>query len=723
MNAPSDRCTPAPRICVERIVHPESVAVIGASEDVGKFGGRVFQALVQHKFGGRLFPINPVRESVFGVRAYPSIAAAPEAVDLALIAVPVEKLYEEVAKCADAGVGACVIITARLEEFDAAGAALQADLVKLARTSGMRLIGPNCMGLISPHQSLALSSTVTLATLPELPRGGLALVSQSGALLGAAMVLARDHGVGYSGLISVGNQADLELCDFLEFFIEDPATTVVCLYVEGFREPSRFRALAQQAWERGKPIFVVKVGRSDAGQIAARSHTASLAGSFAAFAALCEGAGVLIHDDPETMVLVAGFFDKVSRLPAVSRGGVGLVSGSGGAGALLADRVALLGLPLADWGGATRARLAEHYLPGHIHNPIDLGSQKSGLGLAALSASIDAVADDPGVAVVVYVLTPQPLLMQTAEVLINAFQRSQKPFLIIIGTASHAPEVRARLNASGIPVVSRIDDGLRVLEAFYQWRRYRDRGWGLAHPVRRGLAARLELPEGALTEQEAKRLLQAYAIDTNRDVLVSDADGAVRAAEGIGYPVVLKASHRQVAHKSDLGLVQMNVGDASAVRQAFANIQEAGRHFAQAIAVVVAEQIDGGTELVLGSRFDPEYGAQVVVGFGGIYVELVKDFVTAVAPLDPDRALALLKRLRLFPLLDGLRGRPKADVEALVQALVAVSQLAFDLGPRLLELDVNPLIVRGQGRGVVAVDARAIVSSPAAPLRLGAAPA
>jgi len=707
-----------PRIPISRIVYPESVAVIGASEDVRKFGGRIFSALTHHRFQGRLYPINPSRDQVFGVRSYPAIEQVPEHVDLVLIAVPVERLLEVVGDCARAGVGACVIVTAKLAEFDAAGVALQDEVVALASSYGMRLLGPNCMGIINPQHALALSSTATLTSIPRLRRGGVAFVSQSGALMGALLILGQDHGIGFSSMISVGNQADLELCDFLEYFIEDTATTTICLYVEAFKDATRFRALARKAWEKGKPILIVKAGQTEVGQVAARSHTASLAGSYAAFSALAEATGVLVLDEPEGMLLTAGFLDKIAHLPASAHAeregwGVGLVASSGGGGAILADRLTLAGLPLAQWRPETELRLAENFLPQHIHNPMDLGAHKGNPGLAGFINTIDAVADDPAVAVLVYLLTPQPLMPETAAGLIQAFRRSAKPFLVIVDTASYAPEVRALLTESGIPVVSRVDDGLRILNTFMRWQSYRGRGWGLLNASGRIPPVVPALPHGPLTEQESKLLFQAYSIPVNREQVAYSPEEASRIAAALVYPVVLKGSSHQVVHKSDLGLVHLDLRTPEAVREAFSSIHAAGTKAGISdLEIVVGTQVTGGVEVVLGSRFDPEYGPLVLVGFGGVLVEMIKDVATAPAPLDEAQAHTLLQKLRLYPLLNGFRGRPKTDISALISALVSLSHLAHDLGPRLVELDINPLVVLGEGQGVVAVDGRATLAPP-----------
>ncbi|MDR0672846.1 MAG: acetate--CoA ligase family protein, partial [Zoogloeaceae bacterium] len=614
--------------------------------------------------------------------------------------------------CGEAGVGACVVITARMGEFDEAGAALQENLVELARRYGMRLIGPNCMGLVNVHHRLALSSTATLTSLPELKRGGVGLVSQSGGLLGALLVLAHAHGVGFSSLVTVGNQADLELCDFMEWLVEDPATTTICLYVEAFKDVARFRALALKAREKGKPVLVVKAGRTTAGQALARSHTASLAGTYEAFAALAEATGVLILDEPGSMILAAGFFDKSHARLQSGKSAISVIGSSGGGSAVIADRLALADIPLSQWRQETQKKLEVHYLPRHIHNPIDLGNYKSAKGLDAFAETIDAIAKDPETGVVSYLFTPQPMMRETAEAILAAWLHAEKPFLVIAELADYVPEVRSLLVDAGIPVVSRVDDALRIFSAVKRWQGRSHQGTAAPKTAGR-IAPRLPaLPAGQLTEQETKALLAAYGIRANRETIAENVEAALSLAKEFRYPVVLKGISREAIHKSDLGLVHLGIRDEAALRRAFAALTGEGARF-QEFGIVVAEQIGAAgpvTEVVLGCRHDAEYGPLVLVGFGGIHVEYIRDFAVAPAPLTTVDAQALVKKLRLYPLLDGARNRPRADVEALVEALVNLSWLAHDLGPQLLELDVNPILVGPAGEGAIAVDARATLS-------------
>jgi acyl-CoA synthetase (NDP forming) len=332
------------RIPLARIVGPRSVAVIGASDDAGKFGGRVIHYLIRHGFPGRLLPINPNRAEIRGLPAYASVAAAPGPVDVAILAVPAAQLLRQVEDCAAAGVGACIVITGKLADAGPGGAALQDQVLAVARAAGMRLLGPNCLGIFNMTDAAMLSSSLALEVERVRP-GGIGMVSQSGALMGTLVSLGHGYGAGFSRCVSVGNQADLDLCDILEFLVEDPATRVITLYVEGLRDGARFARLLRAAREAGKPVLCVKAGRSQAGVQAARSHTASLAGSFAGFEAVCREAGAVLLEDPAAMVLAADALDRLPRLP---RAGMGLavISSSGGSTATTAmARTARIRIP------------------------------------------------------------------------------------------------------------------------------------------------------------------------------------------------------------------------------------------------------------------------------------------------------------------------------------------------------------------------------------------
>ena len=693
------------RIGIARIIAPHSIALIGATEDYAKFGGRIFHHLVEHGYAGTIYPINPRRETVLGIKAYPSVRDLPAAPDIALVAVPASKLEEMITDCGEAGVGACVVVTAQMAEFGAEGAALEARITDIARGYGMRIVGPNCMGFIVPAADMALSSTPTLRYTGPFRKGGVALVSQSGALMGALYVASHDHGVGLSGMVSIGNQADLELCDFLDGFIADPATRVICLYVEGLKSPARLRDLALKARAAGKTILAVKAGRTEAGSVMARSHTSSLAGSFSAFETLCHETGIVVMDDPDSMILVAGLMDAN---PPMATGGIGVVCSSGGGGAVLADRMDLAGLPVASYDDVTRTRMDGDFQRAHQNNPLDLGAHKGALDFGIFERAIHAVHEDPNVGLLTYVLTPQPLMPETMRCLIDTFKRQTKPVLIVQTTSRFAGELREMLLEAGVPHVTRVDDALRVMEAMVARRDALVRDGVPARIA--GQAVAVAPRAGFLTEPEVKAMLAAAGVRVPGAEGCSTLDEALAIAARIGFPLVMKGVAADIVHKSDAGLVKVGIEDEAALRDAYAQIAAAFAEHApgQPVRVDVQQMIGAGVELLVGATNEPGFGPQIVVGAGGLYVELLKDVAQASAPVSPAEAEALLRRLKLWPLLTGARGQDPVDMPALCDAIARISQVAADLGDSLVDMEVNPL--RATADGAYALDGRATLA-------------
>ncbi|WP_431284883.1 acetate--CoA ligase family protein [Humitalea sp. 24SJ18S-53] len=703
------------RIPLARLVTPESVAVIGASDDMGKFGGRVVAYLKKFGYPGQILPINPRRAVVMELPAYASVGAAPGPIDVAILALPAEGLLEQIEACAEAGIGACIVITGKLADAGAEGAALQDRIVATARAAGMRLLGPNCLGIVNPVGRAALSSTLALEG-PVLRAGGIGIVSQSGALMGTLLSLALDYGAGFSRCISVGNQADLELCDFLEFLIDDDATRVICLYAEGFRDPQRFRDLLFRAREAGKPVLCVKAGRSEGGARAAASHTASLAGSWESFAAVCRAAGAVPMDDPAAMIFAA---DALVRMPPLRAPGLGVavIASSGGATAVTADMLPRFGARLGELSDATRAAMAPWMPAKDVHLPVDTGAFHGGTSGDGITACLRAFMTDPDIGAVIYPMATMPRMADHAARLPGLSREGATPILYAMTAGRVGDGARGKMLDADYPWFDRMADALqawRVMEAVAQGRA--EQAPPPARPDGAGPALPAGLPiSGPLTEQETKRLVAAYGIPVTREAAATTADDAVRAATAIGFPVVMKGASRAILHKSDLGLVRLNLTDAEAVRDAFTDIMARIEAAAPGTAegVLVQEMARGEAELILGVTHDPDFGPMIMVGLGGTLVEVLKDVQLAPAPVSPAQAEAMLRRLVLWPVLAGVRGRPPVDVAAASDALARLSWLAQDLGSRLVELDINPLIVRAAGQGAIAVDGRATLAEPA----------
>jgi acetyl-CoA synthetase (ADP-forming) len=700
---------------MQRLCEPRSIAVIGASEDLAKFGGRVMHQLVRHGYAGSLYPINPRRDSINGLRAYSSVSAVPTPPDAAIIAVPPGALLATVEDCVAGGVGVAIVITGNLATDDGDAGVLQRAIVATARAGGMRILGPNCLGVINAPARLAFSPSVTMA-VDRLPAGPVGIASQSGALMTAMFMRGHDAGVGFSSCISVGNQADLELADAFEYLVDDPATGAVCLYVEGIKDLARFRTAAERAREARKPVVAVKAGRTDAGAAMADSHTGSLAGAYEGFAALAERLGIVLTDSAEAAVLCA---DALARHGAPRACGLAVLSSSGGAAVLASDAVAADGrLEVASLGAETRAALAQMTPHPVAAAMIDLGGYRRPFVLEEIARSLRWLARDPGVGAMIYVMTPQPLMAEVGAEIAEQVHRDNVPIALVSTAGSVAARVHAALRERGVPVHTGIDDALRVLRALMDYRRLAAGSAGVAPPELDASAldaACADFVPGLLTEPEAEGLLAAAGVPVASGRLARDAGAARRHARAIGYPVALKAVARGLVHKSDIGAVRLDLGDDDSVRAAFTGIEAAVRAAAPDAAFagcLVQEMGTGGVvEAFVGARHDPRHGPMVLVGAGGTLVELLDDVAVLAAPVARSEVLARLRALRSWPLFDGARGRPRADVAALADIVSRVSVAVLQLGPRLRELDANPIMVRAEGAGALALDARAVWNS------------
>jgi acyl-CoA synthetase (NDP forming) len=691
---------------LRRVLNPRSVAVIGASDSTEKFGGRVMNFVVKHGFAGAVIPVNPSASTIRGIRAYPAIGDAPGPIDVALLAVPNAHIASAVEACGAAGVAACVVLTADFAELGNEGEARQNELVQAAQRHGVRLIGPNCLGFINPALRLALTSSIALAIEP-MPIGGIGLVSQSGSLMAALISHAQDLGTGFSAAVSVGNQADLEVCDFIEYFLEDPATHAICAYLEGLKDAPRFIALAARCRAARKPLLVVKAGQSDAGARITRSHTASLAGSDAAWTAACHDHAVILLDDPEALIQCADF---LIRFGPPRGDGVAALSPSGGTIAVTADRIAAAGLRLAQLGDATQRALHEIVPVSRPVNPLDVGGLAREAGLASAQTCYELLAGDSDAAVMLIVVATTPQLEAKVRLWAELALAHGKPTAILLTPGTLIDSSRAILRELRCPFTNRMDDALRVVKAAVAYGAALDTPLPvLVEPADFGNIAAFTAPAAELTETETKQLLALASISVTTDRLVRSVNDAVTAARTAGYPVVLKLSSRTLTHKSDVGGVQLDLRDDDHVRSAWERIVNklAAIEPTSTLECVIQPMIVGGTELIVGTRWDAQFGALVMVGAGGIWAESLRDTQCALAPVTAERARALVRQLRIWPMLAGGRGRPAADVDKLADVIVRVSWLAAKLKSRLAELDINPLLVKPAGQGAIALDARA----------------
>ena len=702
----------APRLTIDQILHPRSVAVLGASDNVAKFGGRITSFLVKHGFAGDLFPISRHQAQILGRKAYAGIGALPSAPDVAILAVPGGTLQQNLDEAAEAGVGCCVIISTGFAELDQDGAQRQATIVDLSVTTGMRILGPNCMGMIVPHHKMALCSSVTLNT-DTLGDGSIGLISQSGALMVSMFDRAKADGIGLRYGVSCGNQSDLEICDFIDHMVHEPATRAICVYVEGFVDAARFRQSAIACRRADKPLLMLKTGRTAAGVIAAQSHTASLAGSFEAFSAICREHGVLLPKSTDDMMRTAHLLTRFPGRRSVA--GIGVVSSSGGGAGIASDRLSEAGLPLAKPARETIDRLEVMLLPPQAQNPIDLGGRRQPETVDITKDATATLLADPNVGYGLAMLNSMPFYAKRTMLIAEAVRECGKPVLVALTVGALADEARRALRQRDIFYVDSFEDALRVLMLLAE----NDKRTGLletpaARPADLPSAYDFSaLQAGLQTESEVKRLLAAYGVTVAKEMLVATPEEAGKAAAQIGFPVVLKASSRDIVHKSDVGAVRVGLADESSVVAAAIEITQKVKTAApQAMiaAFSVQETVRGEAEVIVGVRRDPQFGPIVIVGLGGIAVEILHDIAVASAPVSRAHVRTMIENLKTAPLFTGARGKRPLDVDAIAAAVERISWLAHDLGPRLIDLEINPLIVGAAGCGATAADARATLT-------------
>jgi acyl-CoA synthetase (NDP forming)/GNAT superfamily N-acetyltransferase len=688
---------------VAAILRPGSIAVVGAGRRLESVGHQVVRSLLIGDFAGTVYPVNPKARSICGVPAFPALLSVPEPVDLAVVAVPAAAVPGVIDEAAAVGVRAAAILTAGFGETGGSGAAVETGLLSVARRHGMRIVGPNCLGVMNTDPAVRMNAT--FISLDPLP-GRLALVSQSGAV---GIVLAeqtRAAGLGLSAFVSVGNKLDLSPNDLLCFFEEDERTSVVALYLESLGNPRKFARIARRVGA-AKPIVALKAGRTSAGARGARSHTAAAATPEVTVTALLRSAGVIKVDRLEELLDVSAIL-LASPLPGGRR--VALVGNSGGPLILAADACEGGGLAVPELGEATRHALGEALDPAAATaNPVDLTADGTA---AMLERALDIVlADDAIDAVITVVVETLEISAAAArQAIARAARRSGKP--VVACSVEAVPDGAA--GVAEIPSPERAATALGHVCGYASWRRRpvpaagEEDGEPPGDPViGEIIAARLaESPGGGwLPADRAARLLAACGLPVLPTQGAASADEAAAAAEAIGFPVVLKARSGDVVHKTDVGGVALGLADAAAVRAAYREMES--RLGARMGGAVVQPTASPGVEAIVGLATDPEFGPVVMAGLGGVLTDLLGDRQFAVPPLEPGAADAMVAALRAAPLLDGYRGAPKADRRALAAVVETVARLAEEI-PELVELDLNPILVGPAG--AVAVDCKVRVA-------------
>jgi len=690
----------------EAFFEPRSLAVIGASSHPDKVGYAVLANIVKSGYEGKVYPVNPKAHEIQDIECFNDVHDIPETPDLAVIIVPAIHVPETVSELAGRGVRGAVIISSGFKETGIEGRRLERDIVKRAHEGGMCLMGPNCLGII--NTALPLNASFA-RKIP--PKGSIGVISQSGAICTSLIDWARDEVVGFSKVISLGNNADLVESDFLEALTEDPATSVISMYLEGVSDGKRFfKALA--AANKIKPVVLYKAGITQAGAQAASSHTGALAGSESAYDALCTQASTL---RARSVGELMGLSRSLATQPIPKGPRVGIVTNAGGPGIIASDACEKAGMTLAHISNRSVERLRK-YLPAaaSTHNPVDILGDADAL-LYAIAT--EALLDDPAVDAVLIILTPQAMteIYRTADEIIRIARNAHKTVMCSFMGAGSIDAPVKRLQKAGIPNIPYPDEAMLMLGRMYE------RQIELQRPTSR--AVKFEADKTLVKKlfqtykdkgdvqvegDDCRRVLDAYGIPYAPYKVAGDLDEARREAEAMGYPVVMKIVSPQILHKTDVGGVVLNIRDSKQLDKEYDDMMMNIHRLmpsAEIYGVGIQKMVQPGRELILGVVKDPQFGPMVMVGLGGIYVEAFKDVVFRLAPVPPGEAARMLRELQAFRLLEGLRGEPPADVEAVEEILQRTSQLAVE-NPALSEMDINPLMVYNAGDGCTCVDVR-----------------
>ncbi len=700
---------------VEKLLRPRSVAVIGASRDPSKIGHQVLKNILSSGFRGAVYPVNPNASEVLGLRCYASVLDVPGPVDLAVVAVPAKLVPQVVEECGRKGVGAVAVISSGFKEVG--NEELEKRVVETARKHGLRILGPNIVGIcdtVAPiNASFCQGSPL---------KGEIAFISQSGALAIALVGWTALKGVGLSDLVSLGNKADLNEVDFIEFFGRDPHTKVITAYLEGIESGRRFMEVVSKV-STVKPVIVLKVGRAERALGAIRSHTGSLAGSDAVVDAALEQCGAL---RAPTFIELFDWAVALAKAPLPEGENVLVITNGGGAGVMATDAAELYGVKLMDVPPDLAEKLRKYMPPfGSTFNPIDL------TGMATKEwykgALLEALRDSRVHAVVVlYCHTAITNPKEVADAILEAKREAgvNKPIVAsLIGGKECLDEIQ-RLTSEGVPAYESPEKAVAAMGAIYRYKRMRDK---LLRPktypelkvdiatARRIVERALAEGRSALTPFEAAQLAKCYGIPVLEKRLVASREEAVKVAEEIGYPVVLEVESPQIIHKTEVGGIILDLKSAEEVAKGFdaimANVR-AKAPTAEVKGVIVRRMAPKGVETLIGMNRDPFFGPVIAFGSGGVLVELVRDVAFRIAPVSLEEAREMVESTKVYAILRGYRGQAEADVDAVVDTILRVSKLAMDI-PEIASVDINPFFVYEKGKGGLAIDVKVLLSEPA----------
>ncbi|MCG8686627.1 MAG: acetate--CoA ligase family protein [Desulfobacterales bacterium] len=695
---------------LDAIFSPETIAVVGASTTKGKVGHDIFANILAGGYTGTLYPVNPKAKSVLSVKCYTSISTIPDPIDLAMIILPPKAALGSVKECISKGVKGIVIVSAGFKEVGGEGLEIESQIKDLCSEAGVRLVGPNCLGVINPSPKVSLNASFS-ARMPK--PGNVSFISQSGALCTAVLDYAADKGFGFSKFISIGNKADVDELDLLRYYHNDPDTDVVMIYMEELSRPAEeFISEVREMTSGTNPthVIAIKSGTSAAGAAAAASHTGALAGSDVMYDGLFSMAGILRCKS------VNQLFDYAQALAAnkyPTGDNVAIVTNAGGPGIIATDMSEQSGLKLARFSDETIKELKK-YLPStaNFHNPVDV------IGDAAKDRyenTLATVLGDRNVDAVLIILTPQSMTdaIGTAQAIVSIAKNSIKPILCaFMGVVDVSDGVKL-LQKHRVPVYQFPESAARSLGALRQSVKWLFRKilpqFTLEYDKEKAdaiIAQYMEEGRTVLGELDGNEILKCYGFNTIPMALAKTAQEAVEIADGIGYPVVMKIVSRQILHKSDAGGVKVGLKDAEGVKEAFESIIENAENYdpnADLDGVLVQQMAPSGKEVILGVTKDPVFGHAVMFGLGGIFVEVYKDVAFRLSPMGRNVARRMVKSIKGYPILKGLRGEAPSDIEAIEKNIVSLKAMV-DNHPMIEELDINPLFVHAEGEGTTVAD-------------------
>lgn len=698
---------------LDAVFHPQSIAVIGASDDVAKVSGQPMKYILDSGWKGKVYPVNPTKETILGYKAYPSVKLIPDPVDAAVIVIAAAAVPKVIQECAEKSVKAVMIGVSGFAELNETGKKLQDEIEAIANKAGILIVGPNTNGYMNVLDRVTLGYSYAQEVVKP---GRVAYVSGSGALISATVPRFAKRNVGLRAYVGAGNQANLELCDYVAYFLDDPLVDVITMYVEGFKTPAKFLDIADRALSKGKPIAILKVGRSEMSAHVAKGHTGALVGSDAVFDAICRQYGIARVNDFDELIATTSVLARYRETPGNR---IGVISSSGGAISIIADQCMKYDLRFPDLSAKTKTEAA-NVLPayGEMTNPFDIAAagatapQKAELS----DAAVQFVLNDENIDILVTTIHPMDRrgTMNYLQAIVKAAQNSLKPIIMFCPMGGLREEEEVVLLQAGTPVVHDGAELAVALDGIVRYSKARHKLNALkqaapqASPVNINTVKENLKGKKALTEHEGKELLAKYGLPVTREELATSEKQAAKIAGKIGYPVVLKVDSPDIMHKTEAKAVKLNLRNANEVKAAFKEIITNSKKFApnaEIRGVLVQEMAPAGREVILGVSADPDFGPTVIFGLGGIMVEVLRDVAMRVVPISRPDAEAMLEEIKGKKLLGPFRGMGEADTDAIVDAILKLSRLAEDLSDTISEIDINPLVVFEKGRGARAVDA------------------